>query len=84
MLQPLKKLLKLTAPSITLQDTNIREAISQGERLALTLRFSATGNKLLCMCICCTPINMHFCTTDENYSSLWGAICVKTKTLIGI
>ena len=37
------KLLELTAPSITYQDTNKREAIPPGERLAVTLRFLATG-----------------------------------------
>ena len=34
----------MTAPSITYQYTNMQEAISPGERLALTLRFLATGN----------------------------------------
>ena len=43
MLQLLKNY-KMTAPSITYQDTNMREAIFPGERLALTLRFLATGS----------------------------------------
>ena len=36
-------LLHLVGLSITYQDTNTREAIPPGERLALTLRFLATG-----------------------------------------
>lgn len=38
------ELLKLVAPYITYQDTNMRQAISQGERHALTLRYLASGN----------------------------------------
>lgn len=38
-----EELLRVTAPAITYQDTNKREAISPGERLAVTLRFLATG-----------------------------------------
>ena len=37
------QLLSLVGPSITYQDTNMRQAIPPGERLALTLRFLATG-----------------------------------------
>ena len=37
------ELLGLLGPLITYQDTNMRQAISPGERLALTLRFLATG-----------------------------------------
>ena len=37
------QLLTRVGPLITFQDTNMREAISPGERLALTLRFLATG-----------------------------------------
>ena len=37
------ELLKMVGPLITYQDTNMRQAISPGERLALTLRFLATG-----------------------------------------
>lgn len=37
-------LLKLVAPHITKQDTIMRKAISAGERLAVTLRFLASGN----------------------------------------
>ena len=36
-------LLAKVAPLITYADTNMREAICPGERLALTLRFLATG-----------------------------------------
>ena len=36
-------LLSVIAPRITYQDTVMRQAISPGERLAVTLRFLATG-----------------------------------------
>ena len=39
------ELLQLVEPHITYQDTNMRQAISAGERLALTLRFLATGEQ---------------------------------------
>ena len=38
-----QELLDLVIPLIRRKDTNMREAISPGERLALTLRFLATG-----------------------------------------
>ena len=38
-----EQLLHMVAPSITHQDTVMREAITPGERLAVTLRFLATG-----------------------------------------
>lgn len=38
-----EELLRLTGPTITYKDTNMRQAISPSERLALTLRFLATG-----------------------------------------
>ena len=38
-----EELLRFTGPAITYQDTNMRQAISPAERLALTLRFLATG-----------------------------------------
>ena len=37
-------LLNLVGPKITFRDTHLRRAIIAGERLALTLRFLATGN----------------------------------------
>ena len=37
------ELLQMVGPLITYQDTNMRQSISPGERLALTLRFLATG-----------------------------------------
>lgn len=36
-------ILQLVSPVISRQDTLMRESISAGERLALTLRFLATG-----------------------------------------
>lgn len=39
-------LLSKVGPMITYRDTHMREAISPGERLALTLRFLATGKGL--------------------------------------
>lgn len=40
-------LLELVSPLIKKEDTNMREAISPGERLALTLRFLATGDSFM-------------------------------------
>ena len=36
-------LLELVGPSITKEDTNFHKAISTGEKLAVTLRFLASG-----------------------------------------
>ena len=46
-------LLNMVAPLIFRKDTNMREAIPPGERarLAITLRFLATGEDLLEMCV---------------------------------
>ena len=41
------ELLSKVGPLIQRQDTHMRKAISAGARLALTLRYLATGNKLL-------------------------------------
>ena len=38
-----EELLQMVAPLITYQDTTMREAIPPAERLAVTLRFLATG-----------------------------------------
>ena len=38
-----QSILALIAPEITYRDTHLRKAIPPGERLALTLRFLATG-----------------------------------------
>ena len=39
----LEEILRLTGPIISKRDTNMRQAISAKERLAVTLRFLATG-----------------------------------------
>ena len=39
----LEEILRLTGPIISKKDTNMRQAISAKERLAVTLRFLATG-----------------------------------------
>ena len=44
-----KDLLQMVAPRITYQDTVMRAAIPPAERLAVTLRFLATGKASLCM-----------------------------------
>ena len=38
-----EELLQKVGPKITFKDTNMRQAIPAGERLAVTLRFLATG-----------------------------------------
>lgn len=40
-------LLEMVSPLIKKEDSNMREAISPGERLALTLRFLATGDSFM-------------------------------------
>lgn len=40
-------LLEMVSPLIKKEDTNMRESISPGERLALTLRFLATGDSFM-------------------------------------
>ena len=45
------ELLSMVRPHITYQDNNMRQAISPGERLAVTLRFLATGRHKLCLII---------------------------------
>ena len=47
------ELLQLVEPHITYQDTNMRQAISAGERLALTLRFLATSEQYLVLLLVC-------------------------------
>ena len=42
-LSSFEEILRVVGPKISRQDTHLREAISAGERLALTLRFLATG-----------------------------------------
>ena len=44
-----EELLCMVAPKITYKDTVMRQAVSPGERLAVTLRFLATGNNILIM-----------------------------------
>lgn len=43
-LEQFEHLLALVTPHIRKQDTNMRESISAGERLVLTLRYLATGD----------------------------------------
>ena len=50
------ELLHLVEPHIKRQDSLMRQSISPAERLALTLRFLATGNRFF---LCCT-ILWHF------------------------
>ena len=46
-------ILAMVGPTIAKMDTNMRECITPGERLAVTLRFLATGKShLLCATIC--------------------------------
>ena len=40
-----EELLGIVGPHITYQDTHLRQAIPAGERLALTLRFLASGEQ---------------------------------------
>ena len=43
----LEKLLRMVGPKISENDTIMRHVISSKERLAVTLRFFATGKKIL-------------------------------------
>lgn len=57
-----QNLLCMVAPMITHQDTVMRAAITPGERLALTLRFLATGEYTLgyYMLSCCIIVGFLF------------------------
>ena len=44
-IESFEELLQAVSPLIQRQDTHMRQAITPGERLALTLRFLATGTK---------------------------------------
>ena len=59
------ELLHMVGPMITYQDTVMRKAIPPGERLALTLRYLATGNPLHCI----TPVT---CTCTCIYMYIHG------------
>ena len=50
-----EELLSLIAPTITYQDTVMRQAISPAERLAVTLRFLATGLYIFVAFLSCKP-----------------------------
>ena len=57
-----EKLLHMVAPLITYKDTVMREAITPGERLAVTLRFLATGkfnNSVFLMTVLYSPLVKH-------------------------
>ncbi|CAB3219995.1 unnamed protein product [Arctia plantaginis] len=48
-----EKLLNLASPYITKQDTHMRQAISPREKLAVTLRYIATGRSFRCLKTSC-------------------------------
>ena len=50
-----EELLSLIAPTITYQDTVMRQATSPAERLAVTLRFLATGLYIFVAFLSCKP-----------------------------
>ena len=62
-------LLSKVGPLITYRDTHLRKAISPGERLAVTLRFLATGR---CFTGTVAYINLTCdCTIYHFYHALW-------------
>ena len=69
-----EELLELVRPVITYTDTNMRQAISAGERLALTLRFLATGTQVHVynnhVSVIITYVNVNYLHPGENFSSL--------------
>ena len=64
----LKSYLHKVAPLITRCDTVMRQAIPPGERLALTLRFIATG--IIEFVATVTTVVIYLYTTGETYESL--------------
>lgn len=74
------EILRLVGPLITYQDTNMRQAISPGERLALTLHFLATGKQACTLMIILTLC--HTCTlAGETYSSLQYLYRIPAQTI---
>ena len=70
-------LLNMVAPLIFRKDTNMREAIPPGERLALTLRFLATGEDLLEMCF--RPVSL-FTSIMQDLNCICFVIVVPVLT----
>ena len=56
----IKTILALVGPKITYRDTHLRKAIPAGERLALTLRFLATGNTINIYINCSACVLIYF------------------------
>ena len=78
-----EELLSVTAPAISYPDTNMREAITPGERLAVTLRFLATGMYVE-YCIPTHSIHIIFCnrfTIGETYASLQYIYRIPAQTI---
>lgn len=78
-----EELLTRVAPRITYQDTVFRQAIPPAERLAITLRFLATGMLLLHYHDHYIK-NVHIMTvlsTGESFQSLQFLYCVPSQTI---
>lgn len=73
-----EELLSKVAPKITYQNTVMREAISAGERLAVTLRFLATGNNKTYKNYATT--NLFHCT-GETFASLQYLYRIPAQTI---
>ena len=71
-----EELLQITAPAITYQDTNKREAIPPGERLAVTLRFLATGKYIQCHAY--NDVKIVFCHCRGNLHKF--AVCLQNSS----
>ena len=63
------ELLHLVEPHIKRQDSLMRQSISPAERLALTLRFLATGNRFLfffCAALFCGTLQENQCNENQS------------------
>ena len=76
-----EELLQVTAPAITYQDTNKREAIPPGERLAVTLRFLATGKRIQCHALSNNYVKYSSAIVGGTYTSLQYVYRIPAQTI---
>ena len=72
------ELLSLVGPSITRLRTNFRNPVSPGERLAVTLRFLATGDSMQTIAFSYRLGHSTVCNIiDDTCEAIWNVLCDK-------